>query len=266
LWTDLVGEICDLFNAFQSEEVSTNSFREPSLFYNNPEEVDEQDWQVNALITKPLGECDAFPLTCNRVMVYGRRWKNQYAEGEFTEVSVTPASSWGQQDYARMSEEKNPYQYLWDMDTSIPIPSKYEPDEEPEEEKVVIPEKSVTVRIQITLKSKGNNIRGSSDNFMIHNTSGAKIVKILSPMSVRYPKECHPSFSVRVQIQELVDGRYVGGGNFQFHNAIVWKVASEIRELLEENFLYSPKCTHEMYNPDAKSIVQAMLLESLMVH
>lgn len=245
MWIGLEEEIGEMFADMQCESIA--QFHEPSPFLND-EEVDEQDWQAYIQLTTPMAPMADFPCTCDRVAVYGRRWKNQYGEGEYEVVTVTPAISWGEQDYQYMSYNKCEYDYGFSDKPFLPppplainVPEEKEPPLPPTVPANTVPEKSTdaTIRIQLTMKRKGQNIRGQADNFMVHNVSCEKVVQLLEPLRFRYPKNGH--WCVRVQIQKLVCGKYVGGGNLQLYGTVVETITQEIRIILEQNNIYAPK-------------------------
>jgi hypothetical protein len=67
---------------------------------------------------------------------------------------------------------------------------------------------------------------------MLQGALGQQVTEMLKPLEIQWPKCVKSRCSVRVQIQDLVDGKMYGGGNYQLHNADVTEVCEMIRDLV----------------------------------
>jgi hypothetical protein len=233
MWNNISQQISEDFGSFQGGvfyEQSPEDFH-PRL----NEEVDEQFWYNHSLLSRPsFIKGDGSPQTCIRVVATKRRWKNAHGEGECVVVDSYAASSWGKNDYADMAV--TPFIKV-QVEPKTELVAEQEIDIKPviEPEVVVEPiilSETKRVRIQVTLREGGEYVAGRNGNFMLQGALGQQVTEMLKPLEIQWPKCVKSRCSVRVQIQDLVDGKMYGGGNYQLHNADVTEVCEMIRDLV----------------------------------
>jgi len=241
MWNDnLVEEIAQEFNDLQPETVGFKHFRDDPEYINpyDSTDVDMQEWHKHWINSTPISNCNSpSPLTCIRVIP--RKWKNQHGEGKYFVTSEN--TSWGNNDYEEMEntpfteipegkvrEEKSQDDYLTHAPVETPVKKSNE----------------VKTRIQLTLKKQSKNVRGSSDNFVIHGVTVDAILGLVEPIKQDYPKVKHSVQTVRVQLTQYdrSGGNYIKGqgGNAMFHNAEVSTIADRIRSCLDGAGLVEP--------------------------
>jgi len=242
-WENISREIAEEFGSFAGKG-SRDGFRDAWDF--DPkldEEVDMQEWHNHILLSRPsFTDKGGTPQTCVRVMA--KKWKNGHGEGKW--FAAMPSNSWGDQDYAAMSEscpidiwgDPIPARPRCEIEAEVAVAAEPlpEPVIEPEPETVIVdlpplPE-TKRVRIQVTMREGGQYVAGRNGNFQVSGADGERVVEILRHLEVLWPKCVKPRCSVRVQIQNLIGGKMSGGGNYQLHNADVPAVLTEIGSLV----------------------------------
>jgi len=206
MWCDLTDDIAEEFCDLQDMSISIDT--SPRLH----EEVDEQEWQSHIQLTHPMPECNTpTDPTCECIGV--RRWKNQYAEGiYFTSYLGT---SWGEQDLKDMANTK----------FEIDPPAKL----------VKSDRKGQTIRVQISLKQKGENVKGHYDNIEIPGGNLMEIFQECQRLLELFPKQPRRkiNYYTRVQLQHKLGNKMSGGRNLSLHNATPEQVGPVLRRIFK---------------------------------
>lgn len=236
MWDEyLYEDIQEEFSSFQPESVNwahfDRSVMEPDPATYGSDEIDMQEWQRHIQMTTPISEFNqpADP-TCLCVSVTRRRWKNQHANGFYTHVNTSMRHRWSDQDLEEMShnsfEVKDLHNPLPET-PKPPTPAKENQDSYP----VQVPSK---VRVQISMKQKGKDVKGQYENFEISNIPIEQIFASIQTLLSTFPKcrrkDIH--YYTRIQLQNKINGKMQGGRNLSLHNA----TPQEVAVLLEEIF------------------------------
>jgi len=255
-WDEYLSE--DIDEMFDELRSLPHSPEAPKLW----EEVDEQEWQVHRQLSIPQGEMGYSPEpTCLCVHSSRRRWRNQYSSGTYVHVDTYFSPQWSDQDLEEMAYGPCPaVEDLWQI---LPEPQvsqesqlqvSQEPEPQPQEIQPQIPTPaedinrdvypvSNHVRIQISMKQKGINVKGRYENFEIPNVPLEEIYDACLTLLTHFPKQPrkHIDFYTRVQLQNKVNGKMQGGRNLSLHLATPEVVADFLREIFDGSGWLSPK-------------------------
>lgn len=187
-------------------------------------EVDMQEHHNHMLLSNPtyMGEFnEGTDLTCVRA--------NGYA-----------ASSWGDDDYAEMCSQPCPLeipqgkQRATRMSLTVPEPVPQDNDKELE-----IPPDPTHTRVQITLYESGKYVKGSAKNIEIPQPY-TEVYRNIEFLKTLFPKS-NTHTRVRVQLQNKVNGKMMGGANLSLPSATVESVYNNIMDMADLKGWLAPR-------------------------
>lgn len=225
-WEDL-----DIDEEFSEMQLLSYESNPPKLH----EEVDPQEWQAYIQLTKPQGEIRSpTEPTCLCTYFSSRRWKNKHDEGYYNHFHTYMANQWSDQDLEEMSLHGEPYnQEIQPCRETQPPAVNINRDVYPVS----------NVRVQISMKQKGTDVKGRYENFEIPNTPIEEIFQVTQTLLTFFPKQPRKNISyyTRVQLQNKINGKMQGGRNLSLHNATPEEVADLLREIFDASGWLSPK-------------------------
>lgn len=234
MWDDLHEDVQEEFQDLQPDFFNLahldRTVMEPDPAPYLSDEIDPQEWQKHIQLTTPLPNTYPTEPTCLCTYAHRRRWKNQYNEGTYLHVNTYMATKWSDQDLEEM--------------TKLPCPEIPEGIQRREEKSQdVYPASNSQVRVQISMKQKGTDVKGRYENFEIHNIPLDEIFQVILTLLTHFPKQPrkHIHYYTRVQLQNKISGKMQGGRNLSLHNATPEEVASLLEEIFDANGWISPR-------------------------
>lgn len=218
-------EVEEMFSELQSSSF-IDSVMEPDPASYLQDEIDIQEWLKYNLLTTPMGEIRN-PVEPTVMSVSQHGWKNQYGEGVYFTVAMK--NSWGAYDLKVMASTPAPVD-IWELEEIEPeVVEVIEPEVVPEAE-------TPHVRVQISMKQKGTNIKGRYDNFEI-SANIEDLYTISQNLLLLFPKVPRKqiAYYTRIQLQNKVGGKMSGGRNLSVHNATPEQVSHLLRKLFTLN-------------------------------
>jgi len=244
MWDSLTEEINEEFNDLQPETLTwahiDRSVMEPDPTNYLSDEIDMQEWQKHVQLTTPMPEINfGTEPTCLCINTSRRRWKNQHGEGTYIHVHSYMGYSWSEQDLEEMStnsssEPKEP---------TAPFPPKPEKSEPAEEILQDVYPVSNTIRVQISMKQKGTDVKGRYGNFEIPNGDLMAIFQICHSLLRTFPRQPRKliNYYTRIQLQNKIGTKMQGGRNLSLHNATPEQIVPLLQTLFDEQGWLAPR-------------------------